>query len=231
MIASVSPDETTTRQGSGKGGNSYVINDYFVDGPQAFLVDFAKANGVIKPHFHLVDQFQVVVRGGGKLGKTPVGPGTFHFADAYTPYGPIVAGDQGISFFTIRAAVDKTPSHYMPESRDEMTRKAGRNIAHQLEEPLYERGVVSTSTLIEPHEDGLAAYSVAAGPAANFQGVEPCSACGQYYLVMDGEVEFRGKSMPEFSSLWVDDEQESPTFATGSNAATLLVLQFPRPRK
>jgi hypothetical protein len=57
---------------------------------------------VIKPHFHSVDQYQVVVRGVARSGKHPMCSGDFHYADAYTSYGPIVAGEGGLAFFTLR---------------------------------------------------------------------------------------------------------------------------------
>ena len=39
--------------------------------PMAFLAE-GTAKRVIKPHFHDVDQFQIIVSGGGVLGKSPL---------------------------------------------------------------------------------------------------------------------------------------------------------------
>ena len=69
---------------------------------QAFLVVRPFAGARIEPHFHDVDQFQVVVGGDGRIGKKAVRPVTFQYADAFTPYGPIVANEHGLSFFTLR---------------------------------------------------------------------------------------------------------------------------------
>ncbi|MFM7610777.1 MAG: hypothetical protein ACKO9A_18150, partial [Alphaproteobacteria bacterium] len=41
--------------------------------PQAFLVE-QEPNAIVHPHFHFVDQFQVVVDGGGRIGRHDVGP-------------------------------------------------------------------------------------------------------------------------------------------------------------
>ena len=71
------------------------------DGPQAFLVDLPEPGATVEPHFHDVDQFQVIVRGEGRFGKDRVSEFCFHYADAYTPYGPIVGPAEGISFFTL----------------------------------------------------------------------------------------------------------------------------------
>ena len=56
----------------------------------------------IDPHFHDIDQFQVVVDGDCRMGKKAADPVTFQYADAYTPYGPIVGAELGFAFFTLR---------------------------------------------------------------------------------------------------------------------------------
>src|SRR5690242_14017160 len=92
-------------------------NDGEGDHPQAFLVDYTPAEGgAIQPHFHDVRQFQVVVHGEGAIGKLPISPVTFHYADAMSPYGPIVPSTDRLVFFTLRA--DHDPSgHPMPGSK------------------------------------------------------------------------------------------------------------------
>src|SRR5689334_9041256 len=85
-------------------GFQALVWDYYgkaselLEGPQVFMVDFPEAGSSISPHFHDVDQYQIFVRGNGRLGSNEAGPMTFHYADAYTPYGPIVGADQGIAF-------------------------------------------------------------------------------------------------------------------------------------
>src|SRR5271155_5305508 len=100
------------------------------DGPQAFLVEYHAGPGaVIGAHFHHVRQFQVIVRGdGGRLGKRPVPPVTFHYTDPSSPYGPIVPGADGtIAFFTLRPKASPGV-FYMPSSRRKLRARAGRNI-------------------------------------------------------------------------------------------------------
>ena len=62
-----------------------------VDEPVAFLVEGTPAR-VIRPHFHENDQFQVVMSGGGTLGKHKLAVHAVHFSRAHTPYGPIIFG-------------------------------------------------------------------------------------------------------------------------------------------
>ncbi len=93
---------------------------------QAFLVVRPFAGARIEPHFHDVDQFQVVVEGGGRIGKKKVRPITFQYADAFTPYGPIIADDR-LSFFTLRN-ISSGGFWAMPGNKQEMPGRAGRNI-------------------------------------------------------------------------------------------------------
>jgi hypothetical protein len=92
------------------------------DKAQAFLVVRPYANARIEPHFHDVDQYQIVVAGDGRIGKREVRPITFQYADAFTPYGPIVARDDGISFFTLRNFA--SGGHWsMPGNKHNMPRR------------------------------------------------------------------------------------------------------------
>jgi hypothetical protein len=62
--------------------------------PMAFLIE--KGPGAVtRPHFHQADQFQVVVAGRGMLGNHEFSDGAVHYTDAYSAYGPIVAGKSG----------------------------------------------------------------------------------------------------------------------------------------
>ncbi len=96
-----------------------------VAGPQAVIVEMPDPGARIEPHFHDVDQFQIFIGGSGTIGAQPVRPVTFHYADAFTPYGPIVAGGDGIVWFTLRLAA-ASAVYSMPESRHLMQGKAGR---------------------------------------------------------------------------------------------------------
>ena len=54
------------------------------------------------PHFHRQNQFQVFVGGSGSLGRHALAPVVVHYAGAYTGYGPLLAGPEGIQYFTLR---------------------------------------------------------------------------------------------------------------------------------
>lgn len=198
-------------------------------GPQAFLVERLYPNARIDPHFHDVDQFQVVVQGDGRIGKTPVGPVTFQYADAFTPYGPIVANDQGIAFFTLRPVA--SGGHFaMPGNRHRMPCRAGRNLAGVFEATgaTQAAGTVAREALLPPDDDGVAAIGIRLGPHARTLG-ERSDAGGQYYLVCDGTLVDGGRELPRHSLIHVGPGEAAPTLTAGSSGAAVLMLQFCRP--
>jgi hypothetical protein len=118
-------------------GRRYTLAEYvgaapqkgiYVDGnevndnglPQAFLV--MQPPGAVTPaHFHEPNQFQVFVEGDGRIGPHPTTPLTVQYANGHTTYGPIVASDVGIRYFTLRQRWDPG-AKYMPASRDKLVK-------------------------------------------------------------------------------------------------------------
>ncbi|MES2415622.1 MAG: hypothetical protein V4614_17650 [Pseudomonadota bacterium] len=88
--------------------------------PTIFLVE-QPPGSVLRTHFHTQNEFQVFVAGSGWMGKSEVRPLVCHYASAYTGYGPITAGPEGLSYFTIRAVLE-TGAFFVPDDRDRMVR-------------------------------------------------------------------------------------------------------------
>lgn len=194
--------------------------------PQAFLVDLITPGYVIQPHYHEVSQFQVVVRGNGHLGKHTLVVGAIHYADAYTPYGPITAGQHGMAFFTLRTRAD-VGAHYMPHSRGEKRgRKTGRNLACTVDLG----GIVSASAVrsLADHPDGLGIFEVRAPAHTSLPGVGSALG-GAYFVVLHGTVEFAGATYRECSCLFVEPQQEMPELISGTEAVTVVAMKFPTP--
>ena len=91
--------------------------------PMAFLVEKDPA-AVVHPHFHSADQYQVIVQGAGRLGVHDVASVAVHYTDSYSAYGPIVAADEGVSWFTLRNAWDPG-ARYMPAAAPATARRRG----------------------------------------------------------------------------------------------------------
>src|SRR5262245_44414198 len=96
-----------------------------LDRPQAFLVETLTPNSRIPPHFHTVDQFQVLLCS-GRFAKEEFQPVAAHYAGPYTTYGPVIGNEEGLTFFTLRRS-GTVGAYMMPESRDVRPRIAPRN--------------------------------------------------------------------------------------------------------
>ena len=199
--------------------------------PQAFLVERSYPNATIHPHFHDVDQFQIFVGGDGRIGKTPVKAGTFQYSDAYTPYGPIVGNEEGVTFFTLRAIA--SGGHWsMPGNRDKMPGRAGRYIAgdFDFETTLADAGRLESEVLME-QEDGLTVHGLKFGPGGTNSGEQagPEAAGGGYALVFSGSVAIAGKDLAPKSLVQFAGDEEIPAMTAGDDGANVLLVTFAHP--
>jgi hypothetical protein len=213
-----------------------LVTQYFNErGPDnesasAFLVEFRPLPGqAIRPHFHKVAQFQVVIGGDGRIGKVPVPPISFQYADPSTPYGPITPADdeRGIDFLTLRP-VSRNGLWWMPGNNHELEGKLRRNRANTVspDAPLPSEGV-ELEQMIESDDDGLDGYLVRMAPRAQHVVEVPDNSWGQYHLVTRGMVVADGGPELERMSLLYTERGESVSFTAGSDGGEVLVMQFP----
>ncbi len=191
---------------------------------------------VVDPHFHAVEQWQVFVEGDGTLGRHSALPGSIHYVDRYTAYGPIVAGPRGLTYFTIRAMTDPGAQFLdRPEARERLKAQgsAKRYLYVDSQRVLPDvattpRNGVEMDAVIETHADGLAASVARIAPAAEF--VTPGSrACGgQALLVLAGELRQGTTALPRLSCAFVDAGDEPLRLSAGASGAVALVMNFPR---
>jgi hypothetical protein len=199
--------------------------------PQGFLVE-QPAGAITRPHFHEVDQFQVIVDGDGKLGKGDIRPVTVHFAGGHTPYGPLIAGDAGVTYFTLRAAWDPG-AKYMPESRDKLKpvrRRYRLAPAVSLSDAaaLAARDTVALEPIMEPEEDGLAGYVLRLGAGGKVNLPDPATGAGQYLVVVNGSLAHDGGDMPRWSCLYQTADEAPLPARAGAAGLELLILRFPK---
>ena len=197
--------------------------------PSAFLVEYRPVpGGAIRPHFHKVAQFQVVIGGDGRIGKVPVPPISFQYADPSTPYGPITPVDEerGIDFLTLRP-VARTGLWWMPGNNHELEGVLRRNRANTVspDKPLPSSGS-ERQALIEPDDDGLAGYVVRLAPGAQEVIDVPAGSAGQYHLVTRGTLVCEGRTLERMSLLFADTG-ERVTLTAGPDGGEVLVMQFP----
>ncbi len=229
-------------------GREYVLSAYigaapvrgmYVEGnevndnglPQGFLVE-QPPGSVTRPHFHEVNQFQVFVGGDGRLGKRAAGPLTVQFAGAHSPYGPIVAGDQGVTYFTLRAAWDPG-AKYMPESRAKLTRGRQRQT---LGKPVTPSDPAALRALAEPEivplieraPDGMAAWLMRLGADAAAEIPDPAEGGGQYHVVVGGGLRRGGETLGRLACLFATTDEPRYAVEAGADGLEMLVLQFPK---
>jgi hypothetical protein len=105
-------------------------------GPQVQLIAQDAAT-VLGPHFHDVDQFQVVLAGGGTIGRTRIRPNQVIFVDRHKVYGPVRPDEGGLVYLTLRARHDPGP-HWMPEAQPDLVQRDSVARRHLILNPTTE---------------------------------------------------------------------------------------------
>ena len=185
--------------------------------------------------FTQADQFQVVVQGGGRLGRRDTGTVAVHYTDAWSAYGPIVAAAEGVSWFTLRNTWDPG-AKYMPAARSEL--RAARAHRQHREAPArrWRRGPGrnlhgwrrwSSSTEMET-PDGMASWRFRLPGAGAATGPDPGNGGGQFWLVLAGHASCAGSApLPGESCVFVGPEDGALAISAGPDGAELLCVQFP----
>ncbi len=189
-------------------------------------------------HFHVVDQFQVVVEGEGTLGRHQLEPYVVHFTRAYTPYGPLISNTKdGLTFFALRAHRDRGPQS-LPKEMDQLKRVVNRRpwqrSAHVDFPVLSEHSVAEQSLMSaipEIKDDfGLAAYALTAKPDAVIHTPDPANGDGQYLVAVKGSLIFQGKEYKAKALAFIKPDEGSLEIRAGSAGLEALILNFPRSR-
>jgi hypothetical protein len=189
--------------------------------PQVYLAEILTPNAHERAHFHEIDQFQIFVGGGGQFGKAPIEPVMVQYADAWTPYGPLIGGPEGYSFLTVRRQ-SSAGALYMPESRQQRRNLGGRQIS-QAFKPNGLDDLGQWSRILGPYDDGVAAHGIMLG--AGERTTLPDAGAEQFCVVVDGTLRVDGRDHPVASTVRVG-QQEEPELEAGPGGATLVVVNF-----
>lgn len=204
--------------------------------PVAFLVE-KDPHGVIAPHFHAVEQFQVMVAGACKFGTHDIDGVAVHYTGPYSSYGPVIGTEKGYAFFTLRNGYD-AGAQYMPEKR--LTLREGRAKWQHREAVADVPGVLDagglaalaapqSETLITQAPDGVGAWRHQLPAGARLTGPDPASGGGQYWLVLSGSlVVVDPAPLSPKSCVFVGPDEAAITATAGPGGAEFLCLQFPR---
>lgn len=144
-----------------------------------------------------------------------------HYTDRYTPYGPIVAADDGLEFFTLRLE-PMLGSNYMPESRERKTIRPGATFTGvpDLDLPVrstHRRELGST-------DDGARALELRVAPGDDVATDGELRA--GYVLVLAGSLVHDGDLLPERTCLLVDGPTAATGLCAGPDGCVLAHLAF-----
>lgn len=198
--------------------------------PTVFLVE-QPPNVTLAPHFHRQNQFQLFVEGSGLIGRHPLRPVTVHYAGAYTGYGPLIAGESGIKYFTIRPVCE---SGFVPvsEAREKMVRGPKR---HAQSEPidvrpasdLAELPAISEAVAIPFADDGLGATVTSLPPRARLEGRHAAAGDGQFLVVIAGSLRFGDSEIGLWESVFVTRNEAFPDLRAGEGGAQAVAMHVP----
>lgn len=197
--------------------------------PTSFLVE-QPPNSTLVAHFHRQNQFQVFVAGGGRIGPTALGPVTVHYAGAYTGYGPLVAGDEGIRYFTIRPVCES--GYVRADDREKMRRGPKRHavsaqVARSAPEALAALTGPRVDALIPPAPDGLGASVLQIGPEAIGTIDHLPASQGLFVVVIGGSLRHAGQTLGEWEQLFVSADTPPPALQAGPDGLQCLILHTP----
>lgn len=198
--------------------------------PTVFLIE-QPANRALPAHFHHNNQFQIFIEGEGKIGARTAQPVTVHYADAYTAYGPITAGDDGIKYFTLRSRYEEGGVYV---SNAEGKWPAGPR-RHATSKPVAMREIgelrcletVERSVLVPRSDEGLLVESLSLPPAVPLPTVEMGSAVGQFHFVLRGALRAGDILLAENESMFVSADESRPAMKAGPDGLQLLILAMP----
>jgi hypothetical protein len=201
--------------------------------PMAYLVE-QDADTETKAHFHQADQFQVVTAGNGWLGTEPLGTLAVHFATAYTPYGPIIAGHAGVHYLTLRNGWDPG-AQPMPDERARLrtVKRCPRHIVSDVvftlaPQMLAAARELSQVELIAPQPDGLEVRLYRIPRGMGVSGQAPRSGGGQFWIVISGSLNNReAEPFEALSCVFVFPDEEPFEARAGEKGLEILCLQFP----
>ena len=194
--------------------------------PNAYLV-CQEPGAVLHPHFHQADQFQVFVAGTGRIGTHEVAAITVHFAAAHSPYGPVVAGPEGLQYLTLRRQFDPG-AQWMPDEAERLrgirgrvhrTRTSKRIDAHAA--VLHAGEACRVTSVVE--DSRAAACVVDLGPRACWR---QDALADNFVYVLAGTAATHGATLASEACLFASRDEGAIRIVAGPTGARLLLAQF-----
>jgi rubredoxin len=200
------------------------------DAPTAFLAQYDPGEKSCT-HFHQVDQFQVLVRGKGTLGRHEVAPYYVHFARAYTPYGPLHADEQsGWTFMTLRTRYDPGAQR-LPGALPKLQQVRDRQPWQVTSMATFATGSpgISVREIPDIKDDrGLYVRSITMAPGTSASAPRPSEGAGQYVIAVKGTLVHQNRARQALTVAYTAPSEEPFHIHAGADGLEALILNFPR---
>lgn len=202
--------------------------------PTVFLYE-QPGNTTLSAHFHHNNQFQIIIDGEGKLGARKVAAVVVHYAGAYTAYGPLVAGNAGLKYFTLRT-VHEAGAVRVADAQAGRAEWPKGPVRQATSSPIAITPVADLEGLAAPrvevliplNDDGLEVRSVELPPHAPLDAVDPHSAAGIFLFVLSGNLQGELGKFEGYESVFLTADEAFPLLTAGDSGCHLLTLAMPK---
>jgi hypothetical protein len=196
-----------------------------LDGGQALFAEYGA--GIALTHAHPVDQWQIYVAGAARLAKKPVLPVTIQYTDAWVPYGPIEVAQAGFALLALWPRPNDE-TYEMPKDADtiraRLRGKPHRLLLQRLAVAEEVSTALSETTLIEEAAVWARRWQLPAG--AILETPDPSHGGGQFFIPLQGGVEYKGREYARWSAVYVGPQDERLVLRAGAEGAEVLGVQF-----
>lgn len=201
---------------------------------QAFRIDMS-TNMILESHFHIVDQFQIFMAGSGTIGRDRADMITAHYADHHTGYGPLVAGEQGMSYLTLRSKTDagliklSTPNVRELLEPTKRRHRVSSKVVLSIPPVLQHRDEVGIESVMEERagDDGMRVLVYRMGAGMEAQAPETAATGGYYTIVMNGSLVHEGAEYLPWSLVWTSHTDAAPMLRAGEKGLEAMIAVFP----
>jgi rubredoxin len=237
-LEDIPPHWARQRSKAGNGAPGAVISTFFKGTPEAPIHPHAAFNEyeageerISAAHYHQVDQFQVIVRGKGMMGRHAVAPHAVHFSRAHTPYGPLHSDkDEGWAFIVMRARFDPGAQRF-PESRERLKQIPNRrpwHLTRQAEFPAPAKGIAMADIPGMRDDDGLFARTLVMAAGEVTHTTDTALGDGQYLTVLKGSLVHEGRELQAPTLVFVRPDEPAFRIEAGPQGLEAIILNFPR---
>jgi len=187
---------------------------------------------VSTPHFHNVDQFQIMTEGKGKMGRHDICANSIHFSTAYTPYGPFTAdAETSLTCLIIRVRPDTGAQHSL-EDLHKLSQIPDRHpwqVTRDVSFPEIGAANVLMQSVAEiQNENGLATYTLSMKPNAVAVTPDPSNGQGLFVVLVKGSLIHDNRESKALTVVFVSNNEKKFEICAGPAGLEGYIVQFPR---